>query len=553
MTAGVREPIILASGSDAAVAGFGVASGWAHETPRLRGVTERAMQWLAATPGVTAHWQVDALVTYFWVTGSPRNVRIGLADVFRQAGRPLVPAPLTDTSSRPDPDATLLLRRWGLRGFGLQGWPRLGFVAADADDIAAVLARIGPRTVQLFAVNAEVDPAVVPDNDAAPAPDPDFPPLVGTPVLFDGGGGFAMSWHLARRDAVAEGLVRLALAEAIAGPGAGPGAGAGAGPAELDAADSGHWINRQLGSQGSHTAVLVHPGMSDEAMAHLADRLRRWTILGPEPADLERAVSSTYEARPRSSWDVVRSAVEDSLVGSAEEGLDEPSVEAARESLSRILDSLVVVAPELSAAVRLAEVAVVPAPDPVAGDEFRYVALIRRGERRRATVTAGDQGVALRDAAAVTAILRPDVVAVEGWPGGQLRVTSVDGRQLLLDPAEIQGGERLSQHVRGLAPHAVVEHPAPRPASAALVRAYVQAGGWALTASVLLTPAVMLAALLLLGAASESSSDRVGYALVGLVFAALAGLAALRVVRLRRAGRAVGLGAFGRPRSTTVR
>ena len=48
---------------------------------------------------------------------------------------------------------------------------------------------------------------------------------------------------------------------------------------------------------------------------------------------------------------------------------------------------------------------------------------------------------------------------------------------------------------------------APRAASAALVRAYRQAGGWALTAYLLMTPAALLAALLLMGAATVSSSD----------------------------------------------
>jgi len=125
--------------------------------------------------------------------------------------------------------------------------------------------------------------------------------------------------------------------------------------------------------------------------------------------------------------------------------------------------------------------------------------------------------------------------------------------QLNLDPAELRGGGRMAHSVRDLAPEAVVAHTAPRAASAALVRAYRQAGGWALTAYLLMTPAALLAALLLMGAATVSSSDRVGYAVVGLVFAALAGLAALRVVRLRRVGRAVGLGQWGQERSASGR
>ncbi len=93
---------------------------------------------------------------------------------------------------------------------------------------------------------------------------------------------------------------------------------------------------------------------------------------------------------------------------------------------------------------------------------------------------------------------------VEAWPGGQLQVTAVDGQQLTLDAAELQGGDRLSAQLRDLAPDAVVEHPTERPASAALVKAYRQAGGWALTALLLMLPAALLAALLLLGAVAES-------------------------------------------------
>ncbi len=548
MTAEAREPILLGSDSDGAIAGFAVATGWAHETPRLRGVTDRAMQWLAATPGVRAQWQVDALVTYFWLGGSPRNVRIGLADVLRQATRPPVPAPLTQTTGLPEADAALLMRRWGLRGFGMQGWSRLGFVTADAQDVAEVLSRIGPATVQLFAINAEVDPAVVPDTEAACLPAPDFPPLVSRPTLFDGEGGFAMGWHVPAREPVAEAMVRLAVAQATAATGGGP-------PDPLKVPEL-QWMRRHLGAQGSHAAIVVPAGLSDEATAQLAERLRRWTSLGIDQDDLDRAVSATFEARPRSSWDLVQSAVEESLAGSGEVFLQElkmPTAEGVRGSLAGMLDSLVVIAPELSTAVRLAEPAVVAQPEPMRGDTYQHVPLIRRGERRHVVVTAGREGLGFRDAAGVTTIRRPDVAVVEQWPGGQLQVTAVDGQQLVLDPAELCGGHRLSEQVRDLAPDAVVEHAQTRAASPSLARAYRQAGGWALTALVMMVPAALLAALLLLGALAESEpgGDRVGYATVGLVFAALAGLAGLRVVRLRRAGRSVGLGPWGQPRSTS--
>ena len=410
MTAEGREPILLTSDGDGAIAGFGLATGWAHETPRLRGVTERAMQWLAATPGVDAHWQVDALVSYFWVTGSPRSVQIGLADVLRRSQRPPTPAPLTQTTPAPDLDARLLLRRWGMRGFGLQGWQRLGFIAADAGDVAAVLSRIGPRTLQLFAVNAEVDLSMTPDTDSSPAPDPDFPPLVRPPVLVDAAGGFAMSWHVPRHDVVADELVRLAVVEAIEATPA-------LGQTDATAGSGAQWLHRQLGTQGSHTALYVPMGLSDEATSHLADRLRRWAMAGPDESELALAISNAHEARAQSLWDLVRTAVEESLVGRAEEPFAEPTAESARQSLAAIREGLLVIAPEVSTAVRLADAQIVPAPEPIGG---RHVPLPAAHPARGAAAGRRHRG-SRRDRAARRLRLLGDPPARTwlSWKGGR--------------------------------------------------------------------------------------------------------------------------------------
>ncbi len=88
--------------------------------------------------------------------------------------------------------------------------------------------------------------------------------------------------------------------------------------------------------------------------------------------------------------------MEDSLVGGVEEHFEDPTSESARQSLIAIRDSLLVLAPEVSTAVRLADAQIVPAPEPWQATPTGTSGTSAAERRRRVVVTAGVAGVGLQ-------------------------------------------------------------------------------------------------------------------------------------------------------------
>ncbi len=519
-----REPVVLAVGdTEQAVAGFAVTTGWAHESAHRRGVTDRAMQWLASTPGVRAGWDVDALISLFWVTGSSRAVRISLADVLRRVTQAPSSPPYTDTTAVDSIDSGLLMARWGLRGFGLAGSPRLGLVSATDADIADVLNRIGPQTVQLFAVNAEADTGWVPDRAVEPPPDPWTAPLVTPPVLVGVSDTFAMGWQVALFDPVAEALVRRVVEAAAVRRGA-------------------LWLRRRLGPRGSHGSALVPGGLTTRETETLVADILRLRDDGPTTADMDAATEAAHAARPRTVHEMVREATADALLGTP--AWRQPTQQAVHMSVVAITDALLVQAPADSPAGRLAPVRAarpVSVPD---GQRHRLQPLINHGPARGTTITVGPAGLSARWPDGQAGIGRDDIVAIETWPSGQIRVTSATGHQITADPAEYVGGADMARSIRSLAPNLEAAHPEPLPPSQRLTKEYLRSGGlggWLVTAILALVPAG-LALLLAVGAfvGGGTGRERLGFGLAGALLAVGAGLLTVRAVRLRRIARVVG-------------
>ncbi|MGB7979445.1 MAG: hypothetical protein WCF36_01485 [Candidatus Nanopelagicales bacterium] len=441
-----------------AAAGVEFPFGWAHETPRLRGVSELAMSWLATTPAVRAGWQVDALTTRFWVDGSPDAARRGLIDALRRIEQPPELAEYTDPNARQvDPDAELLFQRWGWRSFGLQAFPRMGWVSATTADVAALLATVSDATARLYVSEGTADLDWLPRREATALPDPWAPPRIEGPVRIEGWrGGVALSWLLHSPAPGLDLLIRANVSQTMQR----------ALDRRPDLPRPG-MATRSLGRHGVHSGLVIPAELEQDTTPGLVEALRRWSVVGPEPAELSAVRVDLDEA---------------------------PDADGIRTAVQQLLDTILVLAPTESPAAGLAptrEPDGAGAADPDAdgaGRVHELVPMFSNAGAKKMTVRVGAQGMAARDGERRVQVARDEVALLETWPGGSLRVTSRTGGHAHVETAAFLGGAQLAEDLIALAPNAVVAHPSASPTLATVRREYQQTAGATVAAIVVMAP-----------------------------------------------------------------
>lgn len=409
-----------------AVAALVLGVGWAHETLLLRGITERALDWVCSPLRVESSWWVDEVTSVIALWGEPSDVQRAFATMQSRILEGPYELPSAQITRQGDPDHELLRLRYGNQSYGLGGAARYGHQSADPAAIRWLLQQVGSNTTLI--VTGEVELGATPFGETSPLPEPSRAEMMSTPGVAISPVGFGVSWVAGKTPtaAVASELMIAALATAIPDPG--------------PTLESVRLTIRPLGLNATHVAVVATDTKTsvDSVNAALADLLRLCTA-GPDVSEIVEAIDRyerRYQLPPLQAG--FRTARADLLAAldfapAPEEELN-TDLEVLQKQVQSQCNTLLATCRELPAAASLSLSVPTVEAQPAVGQKYRPRRMMTEsGMSAQGYLEADDTALSFCGSETTT-LAAHDLVLVERHPDGERSIYGRFGQELFVDP-----------------------------------------------------------------------------------------------------------------------